>query len=205
MFKLIILSTLLLLVSAVMQARRIMKRTFADYILCFLVILVYSCKSSPEDFAVKWSRDIKEKIIADASRIPDSTVIDSARYSVTLYKGNKRLKLFFLFPVVDTLTGKWISSDTAVSVLFSADQKFELVNELCPPNEKGFEGLYYSGVGGLGLVEFRFRSGKIKQRGFRYNDKSVGTWSSYDLKGKVIEVIHYGNIDTLNKLRDIEY
>ncbi|MBL7731316.1 MAG: hypothetical protein JNM88_09070 [Chitinophagaceae bacterium] len=174
-------------------------------IIFFCSVGLFSCKSSPTDFATKWTNEIKEKIIADANQQFDRTIFDSIYYRLTLYKGDTKLKYFMLRPQFDTTNGKILSVDTLASIFYSADQKFELVRELCPAIERSFEGINYNGIGSVGLTEFRFCDGKIKESGFRYGNKPVGVWTKYDSTGKVIEAKDNGNIDVLNKLRDIKY
>jgi|KBSSwiStaDraftv2_1062776.scaffolds.fasta_scaffold56239_3 hypothetical protein len=174
-------------------------------VLLFFISGLFSCQTSPTNFGTKWTSDIKEKIIADANQQYDRTIFDSIYYYLTLYKGDTKLKYFKLRPKFDTTNGKILSVDTIVSIFFSTDQKFELVRELCPADERSFEGLKYSDVGHLGLAEFRFCNGKIKERGFRFGNKEVGVWTKYDSTGKVLEHKDYGNIDLLYKLQDIKY
>jgi hypothetical protein len=174
-------------------------------IIFFCSAVLFSCKSSPTDFATKWTSEIKEKIIADANQQYDRTTFDSTYYYLTLYKGVTRLKYFMLRPQFDTTNGKLLSVDTLVSIFYSTDQKFELVRELCPAIERSFEGVRYSGFGHLGLAEFKFCDGKIKERGFRYGNKEVGIWTEYDSTGKIIDEKDNGNIELLDKLHDIKY
>ncbi|RYE54096.1 MAG: hypothetical protein EOP48_13000 [Sphingobacteriales bacterium] len=171
----------------------------------FFLFGLVSCQTSPTDYATKWTGDIKEKIIADANQQFDRTTFDSTYYYLTLYKGDTRLKHFMLRPKFDTTNGKILSVDTLVSIFYSTDQKFELVRELCPAIERSFEGVNYKGIGSVGLTEFRFCDGKIKERGFRYGYKAVGVWTIYDSTGKVVDTKDNGNIEVLEKLHDIKY
>jgi len=164
-----------------------------------------SCKSSPTDYATKWTNEIKEKIIADANQQYDRTIFDSANYYLTLYKGDTKLKYFMLRPTWDTINAKIIGVDTLVSVFYSADQNFELVRELCPASERSFEGVRYKEIGSVGLTEFRFCDGSIKESGFRYGYKPIGIWTVYDSTGKIIDKKDNGNVEVLDKLRDIQY
>jgi hypothetical protein len=180
-------------------------RLLTLYIYCFIVTALYSCKNSQTDFAIQWTNEIKEKIIADASVKPDRSQFDSTYYTLTIYNGDTKLKQFILRPKLGTITKKVISVDTLVSTFYSADQKFELVRELCPAIERSFEGVNYQGTGSVGLTEFRFCNGRIKERGFRYGFKPVGVWTKYDSTGKVIEEKDNGNILTLDELHNIKY
>jgi hypothetical protein len=176
------------------------------FIISFLFLLgAFSCQTSPTDYAIKWTTDIKEKIIADANQQFDRTTFDSNYYYLTFYKGDTRLKHFVLRPKFDTTNGKILSVDTLVSIFYSTDQKFELVRELCPASERSFEGVRYSGIGHLGVAEFRFSDGKIKERGFRYGNNEVGVWKKYDSMGKIIEQKDNGNLELLDKLHGVKY
>jgi len=174
-------------------------------IIFFCSAALLSCKSSPTDFAIKWTNEIKEKIIEDANQQFDRAIFDSTYYSLTLFKGDTKLKYFMLRPKFDTTNGKILSVDTVASIFYSSDQKFELVGELCPAIDRSFEGVKYEGIGSVGLTEFKFCDGRIKESGFRYGYKPVGVWTKYDSTGKVIEAKDNGNVDVLNKLRDIKY
>jgi hypothetical protein len=181
------------------------KHTTSFYIGLLIAVGLYSCKSSSTDFATKWTNDIKQKIIADAGHQPDSSTFDSANYRLTLYEGNTKLKHFMLRPKFDTVTGKINSVDTIASIFYSTDQNFQLVRELCPVVDRSFEGVKYNKIGSVGLTEFRFCDGKIKERGFRYGFKHFGIWTTYDSTGKIIEETDNGNMELLEKLHDIKY
>lgn len=178
------------------------------FILLIFISFICSCQSSTTDstaFVATWTNDIKKKIIEDANQVSDRTTLDSVTYSIILYKGNIKLKQFMLRPVYKPRIAIPISLDTLVSIFYSFDQKFELVRELCPAVSRSFEGLRYSGVGSLGLIEFRYCDGRIKERGFRYKNAIVGVWTKYDSTGKVIEQKDHGNTSVLNNLHDIKY
>ena len=172
----------------------------AIFFFCFLVF--QSCKSSLTDYAIKWSRDVKRKIIEDANQQPDKSIFDSAAFDVTLYKGDKKLKLFHVIPKFND-AGIIFSLDTVVSIFYSTDQNFELVRELCPVVERSFEGIRYKGRH-LGLAEFRYCDGKIKESGFRFNGDIV-VWRAYDSSGKIIKETDHGNVDRLENLKTINY
>ena len=182
-----------------------MKHPATIIISIFCLLVLFSCQTSPTEYATKWTADIKEKIIADANQQFDRSTFDSTYYYLTLYKGDTRLKYFMLRPKFNNINGKILSIDTLVSIFYSTDQKFELVRELCPAIERSFEGVRYSGVGHLGLAEFRFCDGNIKERGFRYGNKEVGVWTKYDSTGKIIEQNDNGNLELLDKLHDVKY
>lgn len=177
---------------------------FSIVVMFFSLISFLSCSSNPTDFATKWTNEIKEKIIGDANESPTRTVIDSAHNYLTLYNGSKKLKYFMLRSNIDTTSGKVLSIDTLVSIFYSSDERFQLIKELCPAIERSFEGINYEGIGPVGLTELRFCDGKIKESGFRFG-KPVGIWKKFDSTGKVIEETDNGNVELLNKLRDIKF
>lgn len=186
-----------ILVLAVIQMRH-----FTVVISSFLLAALQSCKTSSTDYATDWSNSIKTKIIEDASQQPEKTIFDSSSYYVTLYKGDNKLKFFQLYPKFSD-NRQLLSFDTAVSIFYSTDQKFELVRELCPVVDRSFEGIRYEGEF-LGHVEFRYCDGKIKESGFRFNG-DVGVWREYDTTGTVIKETDHGNLDRLEKLKFIKY
>jgi hypothetical protein len=177
-------------------------RHFKIATISFLLLALQSCKTSLTDYATDWSNNIKTKIIEDASQQSDKTIFDSSSYDLTLYKGDNKLKLFHLYPRFSD-KGRLLSFDTAVSIFYSTDQNFELVRELCPVVDRSFEGIRYKGEH-LGLAEFRYCDGKIKESGFRFNG-DVGVWREYDTTGKVIKETDHGNLDRLEKLKTIKY
>jgi hypothetical protein len=177
----------------------------AQVTLLLLITGFLSCKTSPTDFATEWTNDIKQKIIIDANQPYDRTEFDSIYYKLTLFKGDRKLKHFVFRPKFDTTNGKVLFLDTVVSIFYSADQRFELVRELCPAINRSFEGVNFKGIGSVGLTEFRYCDGKIKESGYRYGYKAVGVWTKYDSIGNIFESKDNGNVDFLNKLHDINY
>lgn len=177
-------------------------RHFSTIGMIVLLLILHSCKTSLTDHAIDWSISIKGKIIEDASQQPDSTFFDSTNANLTLFKGDQKLKYYHFNPKFDN-NGLVLSLDTTLSIFYSADQNFELVRELCPVVDRSFEGIRYKG-GHIGLAEFRYCNGKIKERGFRING-NVGIWKEYDTNGKIIKETNYGNIDKLEKLKTIKY
>lgn len=162
-----------------------------------LIGLLTSCEQPIEDFAYEWSNNVKENIINESHIESDRIEIDSTRQngqSIIYWKGDKKLKEFYYRP---------IEGDTVVSIFYSSSQEFELVRELCPGVERSFEGIKYNGRH-LGLAEFRFCNGDIKESGFRFNG-DVGIWKEYDENGKLINTNDYGNLDRLNELKKIKY
>ena len=156
-----------------------------------------SCKQSSTDYALKWSTDIKAKIFEDINFPVDSTSIDTSKGNlkeVTFYNKGIRTKLFGI---------RKSTGDTILSIFYSKDQNFEIVRELCPGIERSFEGIRYKGKH-LGLAEFRFCDGKLKEQGYRF-DGNVGVWKEWDENGKVIKETDNGHTEKLDELRTIKY
>jgi hypothetical protein len=163
--------------------------------ICFTTLFIANCRQSSTDFALSWSTDIKHKIMADIDIATDSIAIDSSRENfktITLFHNKIRTKEF-----------RVNTGDTMLSVFYSKDQNFEIVRELCPLISRSFEGIRYKGIH-LGLAEFRFCNGKLKQQGYRF-DGNVGVWREWDANGKIIKEIDFGNIDKLENLKTITY
>ena len=159
------------------------------------IILFTGCQHSSTDYAVQWSRDIKRKIIEDVDISVDSTTIDTTNGKVvTFYNKSIRTKQFRIYTS---------TQDTVVSIFYSKDQNFEIVRELCPGFERSFEGIRYRGQH-VGLAEFRFCDGKLKEQGLRF-EGNVGVWKEWDEKGKVIKETDHGQTEKLDKLREITY
>jgi len=159
---------------------------------CFL-----SCKQSSTDYALKWSTDIKRKILEDVSMPIDSTSVDTSKGNlkeITFYSKGIRTKLLG----IKTSTG-----DTLLSIFYSKDQNFEIVRELCPGIERSFEGIRYK-KNHLGLAEFKFCDGKLKEQGYRF-DGDVGIWKEWDENGKVIKETDHGHTEKLDELQNIKY
>jgi antitoxin component YwqK of YwqJK toxin-antitoxin module len=173
-------------------------------ILLFSLLAFQSCKNSLTEYATDWSNNIKAKITEDANEQPDKTLVDSTNYNVTLtlYKGARKLKYFQIYPRFNK-NKELIYIDTAVSIFYSRDNKFELVRELCPTSNRIFEGIRYEGQP-VGLTEFRYCNGKIKETGFRM-DEDVGIWKEYDSSGKIVKETDHGQLNKLQKIRDIKY
>lgn len=154
------------------------------------------CKESSTDYALKWSTDVKSKIFEDINIPVDSTSVDTSKGNmkeITLYSRGIRTKLYGI-----TLPG-----DTLLSIFYSKDQNFEIVRELCPGIKRSFEGIRYKGTH-LGLAEFRFCDGKLKEQGYRL-DGNVGIWREWDENGKVIKEIDHGQAEKLDELKNIKY
>lgn len=161
------------------------------------ILFFVSCRQSPTNYASKWSSDIKSKIFEDTNLPVDSMSIDTSKGNVkvvTFYNKGFRIKFFG----IRTSTG-----DTLLSIFYSKDQNFEIVRELCPGIERSFEGIRYKGRH-LGLAEFRFCDGKLKEQGYRL-DGDVGVWKEWDENGRLIKETNHGQTEKLDELRTIKF
>ncbi|MGB4850669.1 MAG: hypothetical protein WBP41_22265 [Saprospiraceae bacterium] len=166
-------------------------------VLFLLMLLKINCNRSSIDFANQWSTTIKQNIIEDVNVQNDNTSIDSTNnmfWNFTLYHNGIRTKLFRINPT---------TNDTLLSIFYSPDQKFELVRELCPGQESSFEGIRYKNKQ-VGLAEFRYCNGKLKEQGYRFGE-DVGIWREWDKNGKQIKETDYGNSASLKQLKNINY
>ena len=164
----------------------------------FLILLLSSCSDSSTDYAYKWSNDIKSKILEDINVPSDSVRVDSSKSNyqlVTLYSNGIRTKEFGIRPS---------TGDTIVSIFYSKDQNFEIVRELCPGISRSFEGIRYKSEH-LGLAEFRFCDGKLKEQGYRWIDGDVGIWKEWNSVGEIIKEEDFGNVKKLEGLKEITY
>lgn len=172
------------------------------------IALLQSCKQSPTDFATKWTKDIKSKIIEDASQQPDRTFVDSIHHEVTLFKNNKKLKQYYFAARGDDQheNSKSVIYDTAMIVFFSTDQNFQLVKQpLIAKADRSYEGVAYKGDR-FGQAEYNYRKDNIKEIGFHFKNLNVGTWIKYDSTGKQDgEKVGNGNDEKLEILKDMKY
>jgi hypothetical protein len=165
--------------------------------ICLTVFFLNSCNESSTDFALKWSTDIKSKIFEDIKSPVDSVSVDSSRQNfkeISLYSNGVRTKLYGI---------RLSTGDTLLSIFYSKDQNFEIVRELCPGIERNFEGIRYKGKH-LGLAEFTYCDGKLKEQGYRY-EGDVGVWKEWDEQGNLTKEHDYGNTDKLENLKTIKY
>jgi antitoxin component YwqK of YwqJK toxin-antitoxin module len=172
------------------------------FIFILFAFLLQSCSESLEDYATVWSNEVKVKIIQDANENPDTIIFDTSYMDITLLKEERKLKFFHLNPKLNS-DSTIILYDTAISTFFSKDGDFELIKELCPGNKRSFEGIRYKGRH-IGVAEFKYCNGKIKERGCRFQG-DVGMWTKYDSSGKIIEQTDYGNVSRLKSLKKIKY
>lgn len=166
-------------------------------LLTLVAFTILSCKESSTDLAIRWSDDIKIKIIEDVNIPVDSITIDSGKANIkylTLFSNGIKTKNFGI---------RKSDLDTIVSIFYSKDQKFELVRELCSGISRSFEGIKYEGRY-LGVTELKFCDGKLKERGYNFNGK-IGVWTEWDEDGKVIKETDYGLLSRLNDLNRIQY
>ena len=180
---------------------------FAMIISFAFIASMQSCKQSPTDFATTWTKDIKAKIIEDASLQPDRTFVDSVHHELTLFKNDKKLKQFYFAARGDDQndSSKDIIYDTAMIVFFSTDQNFQLIRQpLIPKADRSYEGVAYHNDR-YGLVEYNYRKDHVKEIGFHFKNLNVGTWIKYDSTGKPGVPIDNGNAEKLEKLKDMKY
>jgi|JI7StandDraft_1071085.scaffolds.fasta_scaffold338747_2 hypothetical protein len=155
------------------------------------------------EYAKQWTQNIKQKIIEDANQQEDKVVYDTTRrLEVTLYKADKKLKTYLFTPSRDT-KGKLTLTDTIVTFFYSTDQNFKLVKEHCPNSSRIFEGITYND-NHLGVFELKYCDGKTKEIGYRFNG-NVGVWLEFDRNNNVIKDTDYGNIESLEELKNIKY
>ena len=172
--------------------------------LTLLLLLSYSCSNDPRIYATKWTNDIKQKILIDAQVIPDSSYFDTVGLSLWFYKFGKKVKTYHFQRLLDHQGKLYLDTSKAVITYYSKDGNFELVTSRCAPGNGGFESVRYKYYF-YGQTEFRFCNGKIREKGFRFYNKDVGTWVTYDSAGNVINTVDYGSNNLLNKLKEIHY
>ncbi len=168
-----------------------------NLILLLSIGLLPACEVPIEDYAYDWSKNVKSKIIEESHIESDRVEIDSTNQNwqkIIHWKGDRKLKEYNYRP---------INGDTVVSIFYSKSQEFDLIRELCPGVERSFEGIRYKGKH-LGLAEFRFCNGNIKESGYRM-DGDVGFWKEFDEEGNLINSQDLGNLERLKKLKEINY
>ncbi len=166
-------------------------------IVAFISLTFACCKDNPSHIAIEWSNDIKMKIIEDVNIISDSLAIDTTQPNIKYVS-------FFSKAIRTRKYGiRKSHGDTIISIFYSKNQKFELVNELCPGISRSFEGIKYEGRY-LGLQESRFCNGKLKEQGFSFNG-NVGVKTEWDENGNVINQMDYGLLHRLKDLARIKY
>ena len=132
------------------------KRAWKCFLLinCFTVcMLMHSCKqpaaastANPMDYAAKWTADMKVKIIKEATQEPDRTVVDTVHHYISYYKNNIMLKQVFFAEREDQNENEKPVYDTARVILYSTDQRFQLLRQPCvPKSESSYEGVLFKG------------------------------------------------------------
>jgi hypothetical protein len=180
-------------------------RNFMAVLPMAALLSLQACKQSPADFATKWTKEMKEKIIEDASQQPDSTFADTVHHELTLLKGNKKLKQFYFAARKDQNENEKIKYDTGMIVLFSSDQNFQYIRQpLIPDVDRSYEGVAYKGDR-FGAAEYNYRKDKIKETAFHFKNLNVGTWVRYDSTGKKLEATDNGNAEKLGQLKEMKY
>lgn len=180
-------------------------RNYIIIISLFPLLVMQSCKQSPTDFANKWTKDIKAKIIEDASQQPDSTFTDTVHHELTLLKGNKKLKQYYLAQRKDQDVNEKKIFDTGMIVMFSTDQNFQYVRQpLIPDVDISYEGVAFKG-NRFGAAEYIYKKDKIKETAFHFKNLNVATWIRYDSTGKKLEETDNGNAEKLEQLKEMKY
>jgi len=171
----------------------------------FPLLAVQSCKQSSTDLASKWTKDIKTKIIEDASQEPDSTFADTVHHELTLLKGNKKLKQYYFAARKDQNENEKTKYDTGMIVLFSTDQNFQYIRQpLIPDVDRSYEGVAYKG-NRFGIAEYIYRKDKVRETAYHFKNLNVGTWIRYDSTGKKLDETDNGNSEKLEQLKDIKF
>ncbi len=166
-------------------------------LLSLVAALTVGCKQSISDYAFQWSADIKAKILEDVNVTGDSLSIDTSKgnyHDISIFHQGVRIKEFGV---------RQTTGDTILSIFYSKDQNFDIIRELCPGIDRSFEGIRYKGTH-VGLSEFRFCDGKLKEQGYRYG-ADIGVWKEWDETGAIIKETDHGNINKLENLRAIKY
>lgn len=171
----------------------------------FIFSLMQSCKTSSTDACIKWTQNIKEKILQDASAKPDRSEFDSVHLQWTFFKADKKLKQISLAPRKDQPEGEKTIYDTAMIVYYSADQNFQFIQQPCIfAAERSYEGVTYK-FNRYGYAVFNYCNRKIKETGFYNNNLNVGVWSK-DSAGAVVSQKDFGGLDALEKtMTDLKY
>jgi hypothetical protein len=175
---------------------------------CF-ILATPSCKqeNSSVKFAKKWTAELKEKILKESDQVPDKTTVDSTKRIITLYKNNLKLKQYYFAdrehegdgPIGPTIY------DTVLIVYFSKGQDYQFVINPCVNKvSRRYETVAYKN-NSFGMVEYTDCGGDNKEIGFHYNNDNVGPWIKYDLDGKEIERFDAGNVEKLEKLKEMKY
>jgi hypothetical protein len=181
------------------------KKTLTAVLPLAALLLLQACKQSPTDFATKWTKEMKEKIIEDASQQSDSTFTDTVHHELTILKGNKKLKQFYFAARKDQNENEKIKYDTGMIVLFSTDQNFQYIRQpLIPDVDRSYEGVAYKG-NRFGAAEYIYRKDKIRETAFHIKNLNVGTWIRYDSTGKKIDETDNGNAEKLEQLKEMKY
>lgn len=96
------------------------------------------------------------------------------------------------------------SKDTLTQIHWGHDLRFVFARRYCPMLKgEADELIAYKGQP-IGLHKIFYCNGKIKMQGLEYEGR-VGMWTMYDTNGNMIKKIDYGNIERLEKLKEIKY
>ena len=162
-------------------------------------MITLSCNNNWEEYGMKWSADIREKIIEDSGKTPDSISVEQISDTmqiITTFKEDTFLRRFRYNP---------ISKDTVASIYFSGDFKFVLGKKYCSLLKDSYEeSISYLDILSIGLHKFHYCNGNPKRIGLSFKEP-VGTWKEFDSSGNVINIVDYGNAEQLKELGQIKY
>lgn len=156
---------------------------------------IQSCKEpqQPEKYATEWTEKMKTKIFKEVNQLPDKTTNDTIHHEITLYKNGNVLKHYYLTTQVDSNDRKINVYDTAMVIYYSTDQNFQFIQERCIQNkERSYEIVAYKG-NRYGFAKYYYCKQRTTETGYQYNNLNVGTWTTYDSTGKVINKVDVGN------------
>jgi antitoxin component YwqK of YwqJK toxin-antitoxin module len=168
------------------------------YHLPVFILLFYSCSNDGEEFAAKWTNDIKRKIMEDAGQPSDSvskTVMNDSIQRVALYQNHFLLK---------DIRINIKTADTLSIGFYSKDQNFILGREYCSLlQNQSVELILYKNLT-VGLHEFFHCNGKLKKSGLNVGGY-IGIWREFDEFGNEIKEVNYGKLEKADTLKKIKY
>jgi antitoxin component YwqK of YwqJK toxin-antitoxin module len=164
-----------------------------------LLTILFSCgqTGNHETINDSWFEAIKQKILIDTDKQPDSLVTEkgSTDYLTVFYykDGKKYIERHLVLP--DSAVG-W-------EKLFGSGN-IEIRHEFYPKGQVGFEGVFINDRP-YGLSTWFHKNGEIDEQGIRYKDKKVGIWKTWDEEGNLKETTNYHNEQLLDSLKKIQY
>ncbi|WPP50688.1 toxin-antitoxin system YwqK family antitoxin [Catalinimonas niigatensis] len=165
-----------------------------EKIVVVLIFFMFSC----ENREVSWSESIKSKIIDDAT-IKYSAITTGNSRDGYLYESYYKDSVL-LFELAYSVE----HDRYEINRQYSADKKFELVQELCPNKTVAFEGIKY-GDNFYGSSIWWYCNGQKQMEGLRFNNENIGIWNYWDDKGKLIKTKDYGHENLIDSLKMIKY